>query len=42
LGSCFTDQPTAQNFAQQLANCVAQYGLDGIDIDFECTLNQPD
>lgn len=33
--SCFTDQSTAQNFAQQLANCVAQYGLDGIDIDDE-------
>jgi hypothetical protein len=33
--SCFTDYPSAQAFAQQLASCVSQYGLDGIDIDDE-------
>lgn len=33
--SCFTDQSMAADFASQLAGCVEQYGLDGIDIDDE-------
>ena len=40
--SCFTSQSDAQQFAQQLADCVSKYGLDGIDIDDEyssCTTN---
>jgi Glycosyl hydrolases family 18 len=39
--SCFTEYSQAEAFAQQLADCVEQYGLDGIDIDDEyssCTL----
>jgi hypothetical protein len=40
--SCFTNEADAMDFAQQLAACVNQYGLDGIDIDDEystCTAN---
>jgi GH18 family chitinase len=33
--SCFTQQPIAQDFARQLADCVNHFGLDGIDIDDE-------
>lgn len=33
--SCFTDQSMAADFANQLAECVELYGLDGIDIDDE-------
>ena len=33
--SCFSDQATAADFANQLAECVEHYGLDGIDIDDE-------
>ena len=33
--SCFTDPAVAQQFAGQLASCVAHFGLDGIDIDDE-------
>jgi hypothetical protein len=40
--SCFTDESVATAWAQELADCVEQYGLDGIDIDDEystCTPN---
>lgn len=39
--SCFTDQADAADFANQLAECVAQYGLDGIDIDDEYSACEP-
>jgi hypothetical protein len=40
--ACFTDETVAQTWANQLADCVEQYGLDGIDIDDEystCSTN---
>ncbi|WP_083922680.1 glycosyl hydrolase family 18 protein [Microbulbifer variabilis] len=33
--SCFADEQSADDFAQQLKDAVDQYGLDGIDIDDE-------
>ncbi|MCO1334495.1 glycosyl hydrolase family 18 protein [Microbulbifer sp. OS29] len=33
--SCFADEQSADDFAQQLKEAVDQYGLDGIDIDDE-------
>lgn len=39
--SCFTDEQSAAYFVKQLADCVAAYGLDGIDIDDEYSNGTP-